>query len=51
MSFPSLGHLPGFYLDASAFIALAAAVIRLATWGTHRGLAALRDIRSYRRGE
>jgi hypothetical protein len=46
-----LGHVPLFYVDASAFIALAAAVIRLATWGTHRTLAALRDIRRYRRGE
>jgi len=51
MSIPTLGHLPGFYVDGSAVIALVAMAIQVTTWGTHRVLASLRDIRRYRRGE
>jgi len=50
MPIPVLVQLPSLYIYAWASIGFVAATIRVATLGTHWVLAALRDVREYRRG-
>jgi len=48
---PVLGHVPDIYVAASLSLSFLAGVVGLVTWGTHRVLDALRDVRRFRRGQ